>query len=467
MFADLIFPADLGLMKLPNETGTLARALYKILNQKLPVLQHLRGSSSCLSHLGEILLPQHFNILLEVIKHSQLGQTTLAENPYNTFQEKIISKNFHLNKFRMVRPEHLERDPKLFEFCSFGSSIQLSDVSEYHPALCTLFETTITGKGLCHTFNGLPMKQVFKPFPVAEMWNDVFNPKQNCHFYYPSGSGPNHGLTVVINMFRTMSMGGTSKNSILSITSGEEWVNVFANHYLVQPGYSYTYKVQANQIITTKRFEGLTKKDRNCFLPQENENMQFMKNFSKGGCLYECAIKQVAQMCNCTPWNFPKSSLSNPPFCEEKFVAVTAGAPTCIDKVFSSFAAKKCECPSKCEDTVLSVFDYKESLENPGFYCYDSEVFDRKKGVYPYNILCNLCRKMMKFYRILFNYNFVVSNSVTPDDFPHFCNNFLMNNVAILKVEMATSSLTQSVRDKRFNFEGQLSDLGEQEKTCE
>ena len=464
MFADLIYPADMGLVKMPsNETGTLAWALYQHLNQKLPALQHLGGSFPCLSHLGKRLLPQHYDILLDVIKHSQLGQTAFEEDNSNSFQEKFVAKAFNLKEFRKAIPTHLKDDPKLFEFCAFGSLFRIWDILEHNLPQCSLFDPTITGKGFCHTFNGVPMNKVFKPSRVVEMWNDAFNPNKDHLLHYPSGSGPNHGLTVVVNMFRTPSMEGTSKNMILSISNKDEWVNVFANHFLIQPGYAYTYKVQANQIIATKRFEELSTKDRNCFLPHETENMQFMKKFSKGGCLYECAVKQIFETCNCTTWNFPKSNLSNPPFCEEKFVAIKAGVQTCIDKVYSSFSANLCGCPSQCQDTTFTVFDNKESLESPGFYCNDSEVFDHKRAVYPYNIFCNLCRKMLKFYRILFTYKFLVLHATSPRDFPLFCNDFLMNNVAIIKVEMATSSLTQSVRDKRFNFEAQLSDLGEYE----
>jgi hypothetical protein len=41
-----------------------------------------------------------------------------------------------------------------------------------------------------------------------------------------------------------------------------------------------------------------------------------------------------------------------------------------------------------------------------------------------------------------------------------FCNTFLTQNVALVKVEMATKSLTRSLKDKRFNFVSQLSSLG-------
>ena len=47
-----------------------------------------------------------------------------------------------------------------------------------------------------------------------------------------------------------------------------------------------------------------------------------------------------------------------------------------------------------------------------------------------------------------------------PSNFDEFCNKFLKENVAVVKVEMATKSLTRSLKDKRFNFVSQLSSLG-------
>ena len=265
-------------------------------------------------------------------------------------------------------------------------------------------------------------------------------------------------------MFKTISLQGTSKNTILSISNEQDWVNIITNHYQIQPGYTYTFKVVASQIITTQRFEAMKLEDRKCFLSREGQNISIMKNYTKGGCQYECAIDQIVKTCNCTPWNIPKIKLNNPPFCEDKFVPVSAGFLSCTDMVLSSFSAKECRCPSNCVDTIFSVFDYKESMENPGFNCYEARIFDRKKGVYPFNIFCDLCRKALKLHKVWFIEIFKELNLASHDDFPKFCNDFLMNNVALIKVEMAAPSLTQSVRDKRFNFAAQLSDLGKLSK---
>jgi hypothetical protein len=47
-----------------------------------------------------------------------------------------------------------------------------------------------------------------------------------------------------------------------------------------------------------------------------------------------------------------------------------------------------------------------------------------------------------------------------PNNLDGFCSKFVIENVALVKVEMVAKSLTRSVKDKRFNFVDQLSSLG-------
>jgi hypothetical protein len=61
-----------------------------------------------------------------------------------------------------------------------------------------------------------------------------------------------------------------------------------------------------------------------------------------------------------------------------------------------------------------------------------------------------------------FKYESIVNNALDPGSVEKFCKKFLMENVALVKVEMATKSLTRSIKDKRFNFVSQLSSLGKQ-----
>ena len=46
------------------------------------------------------------------------------------------------------------------------------------------------------------------------------------------------------------------------------------------------------------------------------------------------------------------------------------------------------------------------------------------------------------------------------DNVTSFCQKILSENIATVKIEMASKSIQRSVKDKRFNFSSQLSTLG-------
>ena len=75
-------------------------------------------------------------------------------------------------------------------------------------------------------------------------------------------------------------------------------------------------------------------------------------------------------------------------------------------------------------------------------------------------MLCEICKNVIKFHRIKLTYDFILDIGLDPSKPDAFCNQFIKENVATVKVEMATRSIVRSVKDKRFNFVGQLSSLG-------
>ena len=458
LFANMLYNVDLGYITKPvNETDLLGGAILKAINKVQSVIFYLRSNNSCLARLGKSLLPQHYDTLLDVVKHSQLGNTTPTADDRAYFYKNYVEKAVNIALLQKTIPKYLESNWRLLDFCAFGSSPEMEKKSLELPNQCDLFQTTITGQGLCYTFNGRSMVDVYKTSPIVDRWNDAFKASQDVELKNPTGYGPSHGLTVVLNMFQPISLQGTFRNILVSLTNEQEWLQSIFNNFQIQPGYTHTFKVLASQIKATERFRAMSSEDRNCSFPHEVSKTSLMKNYSKGGCLFECAIRQIAQDCNCTPWNIPKNDLLNPPFCEENIDATAS--LSCVKNVFTSFSPKNCLCPTNCEETQFSIFDSKEPLEHPGSFCSDTAINDQKKGVYPFNILCNLCREALRLNRISFVIDY--SMDVTNIDYSKFCDNFLMKNVAVIKVEMAAPRLIQSVRDKHFIYTAQISDLGD------
>jgi hypothetical protein len=230
-FANLVYPTDVGYFSnssVNDYKDPFFNAISKSLKQKVTILSFLRGTSNCLSRLGKNLLPDNYETLLDIIKHSH------------------VKNAFNLKTLKKVEPRYLENYPKFLSFCDIGAQNTANA-----PDNCSLFEPTITGRGLCYTFNGLPMKDIYKQTPITKMWNEVFQPKEDVQLKYSTGYGQANGFNIVLNMFKTMSMESSSKNFFLSVSNHREWVNIFAVNFVIEPGHSYTFKVIADQIITT------------------------------------------------------------------------------------------------------------------------------------------------------------------------------------------------------------------------
>ena len=77
--------------------------------------------------------------------------------------------------------------------------------------------------------------------------------------------------------------------------------------------------------------------------------------------------------------------------------------------------------------------------------------------------MCSICKRAIKAYRIRIIYYSITTGKPLPTDtnIEAFCRSFFDDNLALVKVEMATKSITRSLKDRRTNFVSQLSSLGE------
>ncbi len=80
---------------------------------------------------------------------------------------------------------------KFLAFCENEPAADLVRTSDADPSECSLFDPTVTKRGLCHTYNGLPMTDVFKESPVVNLWRKAFKPRDFVELVHPTGPGPN------------------------------------------------------------------------------------------------------------------------------------------------------------------------------------------------------------------------------------------------------------------------------------
>ena len=65
------------------------------------------------------------------------------------------------------------------------------------------------------------------------------------------------------------------------------------------------------------------------------------------------------------------------------------------------------------------------------------------KEEYPNTVFSALCLANLRTYRLKFTYEHIVNGGPDPSDFANFCSKFVADNVATVKVEMTTKSLTR------------------------
>lgn len=220
----------------------------------------------------------------------------------------------------------------------------------------------------------------------------------------------------------------------------------------MKPGVSYTFKIVATQIIVTKKFITLDKKDRDCSLPVENDQSNLTNFYSKSNCEYECSINFTKEKLGCLPWNIPRLVKDKTNFC-------TLDETEKFQLELETFVTSECDCPSDCFGTSFSVFDFSKPID---FSELDCAKYDKSNGKRdnPKYVFCDLCKRIIKHYKIRLLYNFEIDVELSKNKFNDFCQKMISKNVATVKIEMATKSITRSVKDKRFSVSGQLSSLG-------
>ena len=403
------------------------------------------------------ILSKLFDTFLDINKHSMVGTTARTEAQLNDFEQKYINGSAFLGTQKIERPKYLENMPGIIPFCEVAPKLALYDMPTEKLSTCDYFNLSATPKGICYSFNSQSLNEIYKESNISDYWISVFEQQNHQTLINPSGYGPSNGLNFVLNSFEHYfkdSLSGASKierlsqNFILSISNEFNPYDVYKQNYFIEPGNIYTYRILANQITTSERFEDMEPASRNCSLPKESKNLNFTKSYTKSACEYECAVENAKQECSMSPWYIPRLAADNQPFSSN-------WDTKCFDDAIAKFSTSQCNCPSDCFGTSFSVFESRIPIDN--FYCTDTQ---RKLKEYPYSVLCNLCDQIRKTHYLGFLHYFIVNGGPDPSKYGSFCNSLLGENVAIVKVEMATKSLTRSLKDKRFNFVSQLSSLG-------
>ncbi len=395
-------------------------------------------SNPCCNILTKNLIGNHLQEFMTIMKYS--GGSKNFQNDDNQQILSLFSQKSSLLK-NLIRIFKENSPIKMLLYCDMANDIdKFLDI----PPGCTNVSAVSTTHGICQSFNSAPSKDIYKNHSYLQAWNLVFAYNiSNRALVYPKGNGAVKGMYFVLNSYEYSGYTRYSNEFILSINNENNPYDIYKSHFNLLPGQSYSFKVTQSQIGTTSKFDSMNYEDRNCTLPNENSKLRYMRMYTKSACEYECALVKAAKKCLCIPWNLPRLSLDELPFCD----MLGNLCFSTIVKKDSTF--EDCNCPNDCQSTTLTIFDTSKQIYDFAEYCNPSNKL--------FYYLKNFTTAHHHFG--LF-YNHIVNDGPDPYDYQTFCRYLLQNHITIVKVELTTKRIMRSVRDKRFSFENQLSTLG-------
>ena len=146
----------------------------------------LEENKACINSLQKLLV-EHYDTFIDVVKHSQIGNTHQNEESLLKFEQKYINKSIIKTKTKPVRPIYLNDQLTMMPFCEIAPKLSLSNISLLDPTKCKLFDAIPFQNGLCSTFNSKALPEMFKSSPILNSWKKFLNIKEksgNPNYFY-------------------------------------------------------------------------------------------------------------------------------------------------------------------------------------------------------------------------------------------------------------------------------------------
>ncbi len=210
---------------------------------------------------------------------------------------------------------------------------------------CNLFANMYTTAGIGYTFNNAPF------------WNLYRNTSENYAFYkemyqdledgFPRNilsNGKGYSLEFMVNHGKV----SYDNKPKMSFHDPHSIADVRNEAYDLEPGMIYDMYVTPSVTVTNDRGLMLDPTQRHCLAHHESEPLNIFKSYSQSTCFFECQLKMASQFCNCTPWNYPRSS--------GDVLCIGEVAKYCFEKQMEiTISPAICDCPNNCNSVQYTV----------------------------------------------------------------------------------------------------------------
>ncbi len=180
---------------------------------------------------------------------------------------------------------------------------------------CLDFQPTVTDRGICHSFNALPVDKLFKPSAfvssLKRVYMDDFSPGEELSKAVPYSE--DLGLTFYLDHQTFLrnywnGSGHVSKGTFkISIADQLSSMSTRNRERTARAGY-HTEFLLTPTVLTSGDLRDMEVEERNCMFPHEGgSDLKLASRYSQEACVFECMVEFSRSVCNCTPWDFPSS----------------------------------------------------------------------------------------------------------------------------------------------------------------
>lgn len=215
------------------------------------------------------------------------------------FNNEYINKTVNITK-------NLHKIANNFADNSFAS-IANSEMMAFK----TFAHETITGEGICYSFNVLDRKDLYKRDMIRSLRFPRHNKRSNWTVFgyddeteamaYPIrilGSGKKAGISIVLRMRRKdidYSCKDTAEGFRLTLHTPDETAMPASHFYRIPFDAETLIAIQPRVMSTSDNLKRYEPKKRQCFFPGER-HLNFFKSYTQSNCKLECLTGEISQM---------------------------------------------------------------------------------------------------------------------------------------------------------------------------
>ena len=255
---------------------------------------------------------------------------------------------------------------------------------------------------------------------------------------YPESSGKSNEMIMILQQEWNHDM--NIEPFTVSVHDPTLLPNMINSSHEIRTGALTTFTVLPQSIVTSEDLTSNTIKERGCQFNYEG-SLKLFKNYHQDGCIFECLLEQSYLAVNCTTWKFPF-------FNENQQTCNYWSAFYFRMQMTNRTTIHQCQqnCPQECTKTLYTSF-------------VSSEPFD----------IQHLCAGKQDYFSPEYFYRQSQPNDIirsyeemvfgTNMSKLEFCKRTLQR-IAIVRVILASNTVTSIKRSKRVTFTGHIANLG-------